>query len=144
MVFLIFLALPLIEIALFILIGGAIGVGPTLLGVVLSTVFGSLIIRQQGLKLLAEVRETMGRGVLPARSLADAMLVSVAGALLVVPGYFTDILGLLLLVPPFRTLLYRFLGGRMRAMSPTPRPGWPGGPQGPRTIELDDDDFRQR
>src|SRR5690606_779070 len=93
--FLIFLVVPLIEIACFVLIGQAFGLWPTLLGVVLMAFAGALVLRLQGMALLAEIRDTMGRGMLPARALADAMLVAIAGLLLLTPGYFTDLLGLL-------------------------------------------------
>ena len=142
LIFLVLLAVPLIEIALFVLIGQAIGLWPTLLGIILIALIGSAIIRHQGLKLLTEIRGTMGRGQLPARSLADAMLVSIAGVLMVVPGYFTDFLGLLLLIPPLRSVLYRFLMHRMRLMDPAGAGAPP--PSQPRTIELDDEHFRPR
>ena len=81
---------PLIEIALFIVIGQAIGLWLTLLGVIVIAIIGTAIIRWQGLSLLAEIRTNFRQGQLPARALADAMLVAIAGVLMVVPGYFTD------------------------------------------------------
>ncbi|MDR3475697.1 MAG: FxsA family protein [Devosia sp.] len=141
LIFLAFLAIPLIEIALFVLIGQAIGLWPTLLGVVVIALLGSAIIRHQGLALLAEVRGTMGRGQLPARALADAMLVSIAGVLMVTPGYFTDLVGLLLLVPAVRGALYRLLRNRIGFVditASTSRPADAG------TIELDETHFRPR
>ncbi|MEO8884022.1 MAG: FxsA family protein [Devosia sp.] len=140
--FLVLLAIPLIEIALFIVIGQAIGVWPTLAGVILGAVIGSMIVRHQGLKLLGEIRNTMGRGQLPGLKLADAMLISIAGVLIAVPGYFTDLVGLLLVLPPVRTAIYGFLKRRMRVIGEAAGTG--AGAGRPKTIELDDDQFRPR
>ena len=148
MVFLVFLIVPIIEIALFILIGQAIGLWPTILGILVIALIGSAIIRRQGVALLAEIRTTMGQGQMPARALADAMLVGIAGVLMVVPGYFTDAVGLVLLVPPVRRGLYWFLKTRLGfadlsggvVQSPTPGDA----PRGPRTIDLEGEHFRPR
>lgn len=147
MVVLIFLSVPLIEIALFVLIGQAIGLWATLLGVLVAAVAGALVLRVQGMALLNEIRETMGRGTLPARALADAMLVAIAGVLLLTPGYFTDLLGILLLIPPVRSGIYALLKRRMRVVS-TAYTGY--GLQTEQrlqdsgTIDLDDEDWRRR
>jgi UPF0716 protein FxsA len=93
----------------------------------------------QGLALLTEIRQTMGRGQLPARAMGDAIMVGVAGALLIAPGYFTDLLGILLLVPPVRSLIYRFLAARMTVVTPARMR-----PQRPGVIDLDDSDWRPR
>lgn len=145
--FLVFMIVPLIEIAFFVLIGQAIGLWPTLLGVLVTAVAGSLVLRLQGMALLNEIRDTMGRGMLPARALADAMLVAIAGVLLLTPGYFTDILGILLLIPPVRNGIYALLKSRMRVVST----GYTGfGFQAEQrvedsgTIDLDDEDWRRR
>lgn len=140
-VFALFIALPLIEIATFIKVGQLIGVLPTLLGVLLGAFAGAMVIRAQGLSLMADIRGTMGSGQLPARALTDAMMVFVAGVLLLIPGYFTDLLGLLLLLPPVRTLIYGHLRTRMVVVHPTRSPA--SASSAPRTIELDDDDFHR-
>ncbi len=145
--FLIFLVVPLIEIACFVLIGQAFGLWPTLLGVVLMAFAGALVLRLQGMALLAEIRDTMGRGMLPARALADAMLVAIAGLLLLTPGYFTDLLGLLLLIPPVRQGLYALLRSQMVVVSSVhgAAPRTTGAPLDKGgTIELDEDDWRRR
>jgi UPF0716 protein FxsA len=142
LLFLAFLLVPLIEIALFILIGNAIGVWPTLLGVLVTALAGSAVLRIQGVALFNEIRGTMGRGMLPARALAEAMMVAVAGVLLLTPGYFTDALGILLLIPPVRGALYAFLRARMTlvvAPGPTAEPR-----SGPETIDLGARDWRNR
>ncbi len=144
---LMFLAIPLIEIACFIVIGQAIGLWPTLLGVLVTAIGGGLVLRVQGLSLLNEMRATVGRGQLPARAIADAMMVGIAGLLLLTPGYFTDLLGILLLLPPVRSLIYRFLRSRIRVVATTST-GFtsPSRPQDQLdgTIDLDDDEWRPR
>lgn len=144
--FAVFLIVPLIEIAFFVIIGNAIGLWPTLAGVLLTAVAGSLILRWQGLQLFNEIRSSMGAGRLPARALADAMMVAVAGVLLLTPGYFTDLLGIVLLIPPVRTLIYRYLAGRVQVVSTSASATYGFGPRPIQddTIELGDDEYRPR
>ncbi len=144
LLFAVFMIIPLIEIAFFVVIGNAIGLWPTLAGVLVTAVAGSLVLRYQGLALLSEIRGTVARGALPARALADAMMVGIAGVLLLTPGYFTDLLGILLLIPPVRTVIYAFLKSRIQVIAPVP-PGY--GAHGRRpddTIDLDEGDWRRR
>jgi UPF0716 protein FxsA len=148
LLFLAFLIIPLIEIACFILIGNAIGLWPTLLGVLVTAVAGSLLLRFQGVQILNEIRGTMARGMLPAKALAEGMMIGFAGVLLVTPGYFTDLLGILLLIPPVRTALYAFLKTRIRVVSPGVSFSRPQGParrpDDPGTIDLDEGGWRER
>lgn len=146
LLFLAFLLIPLIEIACFIVIGNAIGLVPTLLGVLVMGVAGALLLRFQGISIVNEIRATMGRGELPARALADAMMIGFAGVLLLTPGYFTDLLGLLLLIPPVRTALYAWLRSRVKVVATTTSSAY--GFEQRRveddTIELDSDEWRPR
>src|SRR5688572_11172526 len=103
------LALPLIEIALFIVIGQAIGLWPTLLGIVLTGLAGALVLRWQGMGVVREMQARFSRGEMPARQMGDAVLIGLAGVLLLLPGYFTDLIGLLLLLPWTRAAIYRLL-----------------------------------
>jgi UPF0716 protein FxsA len=149
LIFLGFLAVPLIEIALFIVVGQAIGLGPTLLLVLLSAVAGVLIIRWQGIALLRTIQATMGRGLLPGQTLADTMMIWLGGALLIVPGFFTDFIGLVLLLGPARRLVYGLLQHRMRSAGPSPTGNSseqrdPASLKDQRTIDLDDEHFRPR
>ncbi|HEY0918836.1 FxsA family protein [Devosia sp.] len=141
-----FLAVPLIEIALFVVIGRAIGLWPTLLGVVVTALAGALLLRVQGLALWTQMQDSLNRGTLPARALADAMMVTLAALLLLTPGYFTDAMGLLLLLPPVRSLVYAALKRRLRVVAVAPTaPGWHADPrvQDSGTIDLDDGDWRR-
>lgn len=100
-----FLVLPLIEIALFVEIGGVIGVGWTLTLCVLTAIGGGLIFRAQGLYKLREVQTAMDRGRLPIEELFDGACILVAGALLMTPGFATDAIGFSLFVPQVRRFL---------------------------------------
>ena len=151
LVLLLFLAVPLIEIGCFIVIGQAIGLWPTLAGVVVMGVVGSLVLRVQGLSLLNEIRQSVDQGQLPARALADAMMVFVAGILLLLPGYFSDAIGLLLLIPAVRRGIYSFLRSRVQVVSTTSA-GFGYAEQGEPlrrdlpdgTVDLDSDEWRPR
>lgn len=116
-VLLAFIALPLIEIALFIAIGARIGVGATLGLIVLSAVAGVMILRGQQARLQAMTQG--GLRMAPGRILAEGAFRLVAGLLLVLPGFLTDALGLLLLIPPLQRLILRSLGARARVVTAT-------------------------
>ena len=100
--FLLFLAVPIIEIALFIQVGGLIGLFPTLAIVVLTAILGTWMIRAQGLREMANLRSSFNDLRDPTEPLAHGAMILVAGALLLTPGFFTDAIGFLLLFPPFR------------------------------------------
>jgi UPF0716 protein FxsA len=143
LLFAVFMIVPLIEIALFVIIGNAIGLWPTLLGVLVTAIVGSLVLKWQGQALFSEIRTTMARGALPARALAEAMMVGIAGVLLLTPGYFTDLLGILLLTPPIRSAIYLFLKSRIAVVAPTPA-GYDPRRADPGTIDLDESGWRRR
>lgn len=107
------LLLPIAEIAGFILVGGAIGLWPTLLLVVLSAVAGMAVLRSRALLTLPQFQEAIAAGGDPMAPIAHGALVMLAGALLLVPGFLTDILGLLLLVPAVRRLVLRWASSRV-------------------------------
>jgi len=108
------LGLPLVEIALFVLVGDAIGLWPTLLAVVLSAVAGVAIVRLRGFRALMQMRASLEAGEDPAGPLAHGALTVLAGLLLIVPGFFTDAVGLLLLSPAVRGALIARAGARLR------------------------------
>ncbi|MEQ8357452.1 MAG: FxsA family protein [Kiloniellaceae bacterium] len=110
-----FIGLPLLEIAVFIQVGGAIGVWPTIAATVATAVAGSLLLRAQGLAALTRARLQMDRGQLPAREMFEGVCLVLAGALLLVPGFVTDVIGLLLFVPPFRELLRLLIARHLAA-----------------------------
>jgi len=140
-----FFALPLIEIALFIQVGRWIGLLPTLALIVLAALLGGLLLRQQGLSVLARLRGGMTQGQLPGRSIFDTMAIGVAALLLILPGFLSDAAALALLLPPVRAFLYAALARNVRVVETTtsyrraeePPPGRIGG-----VVELDEDDYR--
>ena len=108
-----FLIVPLIEIALFISIGGWIGLGWTLLIVVLTAILGTYLVREQGRLAIHQLRSSFSELRDPTEPLAHGAMILIAGALLLTPGFFTDGVGFLLLVPGFRSAAYRWLAQRV-------------------------------
>ena len=105
------------EIALFILVGKAIGVLATLGLVLAAMVAGALILRSLGPKTVEKVRADLALRRAPARPIADGVATAVAAILLIVPGFLSDVLGLLLLVPGVREGLWRWMASRIRVVS---------------------------
>ncbi|MEM9344258.1 MAG: FxsA family protein [Pseudomonadota bacterium] len=112
--FALFIAVPLIEIALFIQIGGLIGLWPTLLIVVLTAVAGTYLVRSQGAQALAGLRQSMETLNDPSEPLAHGAMILFSGALLLTPGFFTDTVGFLLLVPGVRRWMFAQIKARIR------------------------------
>ena len=94
-----FLIIPIIEIFFLIKVGETIGAWPTIFLVVLTAVIGAGLLRQQGISTLARFQQNMGQGKLPAQEMIEGILLAVGGALLMTPGFVTDTLGFLCLLP---------------------------------------------
>lgn len=103
--FIIFVLVPIIEIALFIQLGGALGFWPTILIVILTAFLGSTLIRSQGMQAMARLQTSLQGQDDPVDSLVHGFLILVAGIVLVTPGFFTDALGLSLMIPQVRSFL---------------------------------------
>lgn len=112
---LLFIAVPIVEIAVFIQVGGWIGLWPTLGLILLTAILGSWQLRLQGLATVARARRQMDRGEIPARELFDGLCLLFAGALLLTPGFVTDLAGASLFLPPVRDWLRRRLGHHLEA-----------------------------
>jgi UPF0716 protein FxsA len=102
---LLFIAVPIAEIALFIEVGDLIGLWPTLATVVVTALVGTTLVRQQGLAALTRARSSLERERLPVEEIITGVCLLVAGALLLTPGFLTDAIGLSLLIPPLRLLI---------------------------------------
>lgn len=111
--FLLFIAFPIAEIAILISVGGQIGVLATLAIVIGTAVVGTTLLRAQGFGVLARVQDTMMRGEVPVVPAMEGMFLLLAGAFLLTPGLITDTIGIVLLIPPLRTLIAKFVLSRM-------------------------------
>ena len=121
-VMLLFVLLPLVEIAGFVIVGGWIGLWPTLALVVLAVVLGMAVIRRQGAGLAYDLRGEMGQVRDPLSPMAHRAMKVLAGGLLIIPGFVTDIAALLLLLPPVRQGIINRMAARM---GPVVRQGGP-------------------
>ena len=117
-----FILVPIAELFLFLRIGVRIGLPATLAVILLTAVIGAALTRSQGARALANFRQAMGRGQLPHREALDGLLILLAGAVLLTPGFLTDTVGFLLLFPParhaIRGRLGHYLKGRIRIIDP--------------------------
>ncbi len=111
--FLLFIGVPIIEIALFIQVGGVIGLWPTLAIVVLTAFLGTSLMRAQGIMTLNRLQEALATGGNPTDPMAQGAMILVAGVLLLTPGFFTDAIGFALLIPPVRVALMRWIAARL-------------------------------
>ena len=133
MVLLAVIALPVVEIALFIKSAHWLGLLPTILLAVAAGFVGIAMVRAQGLDLLLRARTQMERGEMPVREVFDGICIAIAGALLLLPGFFSDFVALALLLPPVRTALRLWLvGHKGLVVAGGARPQGPaGGARGP-------------
>jgi UPF0716 protein FxsA len=102
---LLFIGIPIAEIAVFIEVGDQIGLGWTLASILGTAIIGTALVRHQGMQTLARVRASMDRKELPVQEVLSGVCILLAGILLLTPGFVTDAVGFLLLIPPFRVAL---------------------------------------
>ncbi len=107
--FLLFLLVPAAEIWLLIEIGGHIGIGWTLVTIIATALAGAVLVRSQGLAVLGRIQQEMAVGHVPTGDMLEGLMLLLAGAVLVTPGFFTDAAGFALLIPPVRRLLSRWV-----------------------------------
>lgn len=117
-IFAAFLIWPLVEIALFVLIGGQVGVWPVLIWVALSALLGILVMRLTAARQALALRDGLQAVRDPARLAAAGILSMVAGVLLILPGFLTDAVGLVLLLPPVQALVARYAEARVTVIRP--------------------------
>jgi len=110
---LIFIVVPLAELYVIFKVGEAIGVVPTLLLLAADSVIGSLLLKSQGRAVWRRFSDTMAAGQIPHREVLDGVMVIFGGAFLITPGFLTDVVGILLLLPPTRAIMRR---GLLRAL----------------------------
>jgi UPF0716 protein FxsA len=131
-----FIVVPIVELYVIIKVGELIGVWPTIGLLLAGALFGSWLLRHQGRSAWRRFNEAIGQRRFPGKEVADGALIIVGGTLLLTPGFLTDIVGIVLLIPPTRALvrrgLRRFMLGRFAVVSVGGFPrGGPGGGQGP-------------
>ncbi|MBV1886327.1 MAG: FxsA family protein [Parvibaculaceae bacterium] len=118
LLFLLFLCVPLGEIVVFIEVGEWIGVWPTIATVILTALIGTALIRQQGIATLMEAQRKMARNEVPVAEMLHGFFLVIGGILLLIPGFITDAMGFLLLVPAVRHYLAARAVQRMRPIDP--------------------------
>jgi UPF0716 protein FxsA len=155
---LVFVVIPLVELAVFVQVAQWVGIPQALLLLILISVVGIFIVRYQGLGTYRRVRAQLRAGVVPAADLVNGLIILVAGLLLILPGFVSSIVGLLLLTPPVRGFVRALLrrrfsvrvanrvvkvvntrngvprdttDGTIDVLPPSPRPLPPPGPPGP-------------
>src|SRR5437763_15634484 len=106
---LVFIALPIAELYVIIQVGEAIGALPTIAILVADSIVGSLLLRTQGRGAWRRFRAALAEGRVPAREVLDGALVIFGGAFLITPGFISDVVGLIFLLPPTRALARRFI-----------------------------------
>ena len=112
------LIVPVVEIAAFIAIGGQIGIGWTLLMILVTAIIGTFLLRRQGFQILNTIKSETAQGRVPGRTLGDGAMILVAGVLLLTPGFVTDSIGFLLFVPVVRNIIWSFLASRIQVIVP--------------------------
>lgn len=110
-----FIFVPLAELFCFLRIGSQIGLPATFAIIVITGILGAWLARVQGLRTLSKFQRSMAEGRLPHEEVIDGVLILVAGAVLLTPGFLTDGIGFLLLVPAFRTEIRRRLGHHLKS-----------------------------
>ncbi len=100
--FALFVIIPILEIATFIQVGSVVGLPLTLLGILLTAIIGAILVRQQGFKALNDARENMAQQKSPIEQVVHGVFILIAGLLLLTPGFLTDAIGFLFLIPPLR------------------------------------------
>lgn len=145
------LAWPLAEIAGFVVVGRALGLWSTLALVIGTGLLGAFLMRQQGLHLLKKLSQESKQGQIPAGSVVDGAMIVVAGILLLLPGFITDIVGIALFIPFVRRFLWLLIGRRVVVVGSRGRSGYTRPTDPPRespnasnkVVDLDEEEFHR-
>lgn len=136
LLFVCFVVVPILELAVIIQVGQVAGVVPTIAALIAVSLIGAALVKREGLRAWSRVGETLRAGRMPAQEVVDGGLVLAGGALMLTPGFLTDALGLLLVIPPTRALANRLIRTRVRSVfipgGSSPKSGrHPGAGRGP-------------
>lgn len=141
-VIVIFILLPLAEIATFVVVGSEIGALATVALTIAMSIVGAVLLRWQGFGIVGRLQQELERGGSPGRELAHGAMVLLAGILLLIPGFLTGLIGLLLFVPPVRDLAWRLLRSRATVVTDFRFSEFRTAQQyNSRTIDLDEDEY---
>jgi UPF0716 protein FxsA len=113
LILLLFVGVPILEIAVFIQAGDLIGLWPTIAVVILTGIAGTIMLRVQGFGVIRRIQEQSEQGHVPVFELFEGLCLLVAGLLLLTPGFVTDSVGFLLFLPPFRKLMAQVIAARV-------------------------------
>ena len=123
---LVFIVVPIAELYVILKVGDSIGLLPTVLILAADSIIGTVLLRSQGRAVWRRFNAALGEGRMPHREVMDGVLVIFGGAFLITPGFITDLVGLLLLIPPTRAVIRRIVTrrlGQRAAMSVADRAG---------------------
>lgn len=140
------LLMPILEIAGFIVVGKAIGLWLTLALIILTSVLGLIILRNGGLGMVRNLQDAGRKGGEPTEAILNGGMRVIAGILLFVPGFITDVIGLLLLVPAVRKFFWKVFSPRIVVAGDFRGQGFRGNPYETRSskvVDLDEEDFRR-
>lgn len=108
------IGIPVIEITVFVEVGGEIGALNTIILTVLTAIAGMALLRHQGISVLMQAQATLNKGESPVKEILNGILLAIAGLFLLIPGFITDGIGFLLFLPPLRSLLASWLGKNVK------------------------------
>lgn len=112
--FFFFIIIPLVELMILLEVGSIIGSGWTFLIIIATAIVGTKLVKQQGTTTWSKIQSELNQGSVPAKAMFDGVCILISGVLLITPGFMTDILGMLLLTPPFRAAVYKQFGSRIQ------------------------------
>ncbi len=107
MIFLLFIFIPIIEIAIFISIGSNIGILNTIAIILITALVGIFLVRRQGMSLLFSAQKNMSQGIMPTEEIKGGIFLLISGLLLITPGFFTDFIGFAMFLKPVQNLIAR-------------------------------------
>ena len=140
---LLFIGIPLLEITLFIQVGGAIGLGWTLAIVIITAILGAAMVRTQGAQAMMNLRGSFSQLQDPTENLAHGAMILFSGALLLTPGFFTDFIGFALLIPAVRTAVYKRVREKVNVQSFQMSPDGQPNPRAQRPDGVIDGEFEE-
>ena len=105
MIFLVFIIIPIIEIAIFISIGSEIGVLNTIAIILITALVGIFLVRRQGINLLFSAQRNMSQGIMPTEDIKGGIFLLISGLLLITPGFFTDCIGFAMFLKPVQNFV---------------------------------------